>query len=220
MAKTRIILTRHGETDWNAEARIQGHTDIALNATGVAQAEALGERLSREAIDVIYTSDLSRAERTAEAVRRRMPNVEFIRTLELRERNWGALEGMNLEEVKGKNPKDAETLKTGAADYTPEGGESKIDVRARVLKFLEKVITGNPGKTVLLVTHGGISVMMLRIVLGVDMAAHAPFRIDNCSVTVLDCEEKGVLVVKSLNCTCHLEKQNKSGEASAEGNST
>ena len=135
MAKTRIILTRHGETEWNANERIQGHTDIALNANGCAQADALAERLAGEKIDVIYSSDLSRAERTADPVRRRFPDAEFILTPELRERNWGALEGMNLEDIKSRNPKDAEILKTGAADYAPEGGESKNQVRARVEKF-------------------------------------------------------------------------------------
>ncbi|MFA6449260.1 MAG: histidine phosphatase family protein [bacterium] len=205
MSKTRIILTRHGETDWNAGNRIQGHTDIDLNATGIAQAEALGERLSRESIDVIYSSDLTRAERTAEPARRRMPDVEFIKTTELRERNWGALEGLRRDEIMADYPRDAEALRSGDADYAPEGGESKIQVRARVEMFLDSLIAAHPGKTVLVVTHGGICAMILRCVLGIDMLRRIPFRVDNCSMTVIDCYEDGERVVKTLNCRCHLE---------------
>jgi 2,3-bisphosphoglycerate-dependent phosphoglycerate mutase len=205
MAKTRIILTRHGETDWNAGERIQGHTDVELNAAGSAQAAALAERLAGEPIDVIYSSDLSRAERTAAAVRDRHPNAEFIRTVELRERNWGALEGLRWSEIIESHPADAATLKTGAADYAPEGGESKNQLRERVESFLDSMVAEHAGKTILVVTHGGVSAMIVRCVLGIDLVRRIPFRVDNCSVTEIECGDSG-RIVKMLNCTCHIVK--------------
>jgi 2,3-bisphosphoglycerate-dependent phosphoglycerate mutase len=206
MSKMRIILTRHGETDWNAGNRIQGHTDIDLNAAGEAQAEALGARLAGETIDAIYSSDLTRAARTAEPTRRRMPDVEFIMTPELRERNWGALEGLRRDEIIANFPRDAEALKSGDADFAPAGGESKNQVRARVEIFLDSLAAAHPGKTVLLVTHGGICATVLRCVLGIDMARRIPFIVDNCSMTVIDCNKDGERIVKTLNCICHLKK--------------
>jgi broad specificity phosphatase PhoE len=207
MAITRIILTRHGETDWNAGGRIQGHTDVELNAAGVSQAEALAERLACETIDVIYSSDLSRAERTADAVCRRQPDAEFILTTELRERNWGTLEGLRRAEIMENHPADGEALKSGDADYAPAGGESKNQVRARIEKFFDSVVAEQSGKTVLMVTHGGVCAMILRCVLGIDMVRRVPFRLDNCGVTVIESRDSGRRVVNSLNCTCHLEKR-------------
>ncbi len=204
MEKTLIILTRHGETDWNSNFRIQGHTDIDMNKNGASQAEALAERLARETIDAIYTSDLSRAADTAEAVRRRLPDARFMKTPVLRERNWGALEGLTREEIKTGFPDDAARLAAGDPDYAPAGGESKNQVRARVHGFLDSLVSENKGKTVLVVTHGGICAMAMRIILGTDMASRAPFRIDNCSVTMIACGEDGSMWVESLNCTCHL----------------
>jgi broad specificity phosphatase PhoE len=64
---TRILLARHGETDWNREGRWQGHSDRPLNAAGLAQAEALARRLARDSIAALYTSDLLRASQTAQA---------------------------------------------------------------------------------------------------------------------------------------------------------
>jgi len=204
MEKTLIILTRHGETDWNSDSRIQGHTDIALNANGSAQAEALVERLADETIDIIYTSDLARAADTAEAVRRRRPDTRLLKTPLLRERNWGALEGLTRDEIKTGFPDDAARLASGDPDYAPAGGESKNQVRTRVQGLLDSLVRENQGKTILVVTHGGICAMALRIVLGTDMASRAPFRIDNCSITTIACGEDGSIWVESLNCTCHL----------------
>src|SRR5690349_21569903 len=87
---TRILLARHGETDWNREGRWQGHSDQPLNATGLLQAQALARRLAREQIDALYTSDLLRAPQTAAAVDREA-GLEPIPTSGLREVDVGDL---------------------------------------------------------------------------------------------------------------------------------
>ena len=93
MQATRIIAIRHGETDWNAATRIQGHTDIALNANGVEQARQLGAALANEEIDAVYASDLSRAADTAQAIATHHKLTVHTHT-GLRERHFGYFEGL------------------------------------------------------------------------------------------------------------------------------
>jgi broad specificity phosphatase PhoE len=203
MPTTRLIFTRHGETDWNAGDRIQGHSDVEMNALGASQAEALAERLAGTRIEAIYTSDLSRALRTAEAVGRRLPDAAFIITPELRERNWGALEGLQWDEIRETRPEEAAAIRSGDPAFAPAGGESKLQVRGRIAAFLDSVVEKHPGGTALTVTHGGVCVMIFRIILGLDLALKVPFHVDNCSINIIDCEN-GSRIVKTLNCTCHL----------------
>ncbi len=90
---TTLVLVRHGETAWNVEGRIQGHLDVPLNETGLAQAAAVGKRFRSERFDAIYSSDLIRAFRTASPVVAN-PEVDIIRDPRLRERHLGVLQGL------------------------------------------------------------------------------------------------------------------------------
>src|SRR6185437_6606991 len=94
---TTLLLVRHGETDWNAERRYQGHADVPLNDRGVEQARELAEQLAGERIDAIYSSDLSRAHATAEIVGERL-GVPVVTDPDLREIDVGAVEGLTFEE--------------------------------------------------------------------------------------------------------------------------
>ena len=146
MDATTILLARHGETDWNAERRVQGHTDRPLNGTGIAQARALAEELSADAIDAVYSSDLERAQQTAEVVAdaRGLP----VETLpELRERDFGTWEGLTDEEVFERFP-DARSGPWGDA-------ESRDELGARILEACKRIASRHPGGSVLVVTHGG-----------------------------------------------------------------
>src|SRR3712207_672560 len=100
---TELLLIRHGETDWNAEKRLQGHLDIPLNATGLRQADALGKALRDEAIDAVISSDLQRAVRTAEPIARSHGISIRIET-SLRERCYGALEGLCYPDISARYP--------------------------------------------------------------------------------------------------------------------
>lgn len=143
---TTILLARHGETDWNIERRIQGHTDRPLNDTGLAQARALGEALTEERIDAIYASDLSRALDTARIVA--APHGLAVTALsELRERNFGTWEGMTDEEALRRFP---ESRNGGWGD-----GETSEALAERIHAALEFIARAHPGGNVLVVTHGG-----------------------------------------------------------------
>ena len=165
---TTILLARHGETDWNLNRRVQGHSDTPLNDTGRAQAQALGEELAGERIDAVYSSDLVRAHETARAVAEpRGLGVTAIR--DLRERHFGTWEGMTDDEIFAR------------FDPTPDtswgDGETREEMAERVLDALRRIAATHPGSRVLVVSHGG----PLRAVLshcGVDGVG----RIDNCHV--------------------------------------
>ena len=125
MQATRIIAVRHGETAWNVDTRIQGHLDIPLNATGLWQARQLGDALAGEAISAIYTSDLLRARRTAQAVAD-ATGAALVDEPGLRERAFGSFQGRTFAEVETEHPEQARRWRQRDPDYAPDGGESLV----------------------------------------------------------------------------------------------
>ena len=168
---TTLLLVRHGETDWNAERRWQGHADVPLNARGRAQANALAERLASEQIDAIYTSDLSRARDTAEIVGARL-GVDIATDSGLREIDVGPIEGLTAEE---------------ASAFDGWQGEPKEDHAERVLDAVGRIVARHPGERVLVVTHGG---SMRRVHEHLGLERRGPF--ENCVVWTC-AHEDGVL---------------------------
>jgi broad specificity phosphatase PhoE len=151
----RLLLARHGTTDWNARHIWQGHRDIPLNDLGRAQAHALAERLSAEAIDGMWTSDLSRATETAEIVGARIGQTPVV-TEGLREIDLGGWEGLSFEDIQRKEPETVAALARG--EDLPRGGtgERVAEFQARVAGALETAAVGVAGGTLLLVVHGGV----------------------------------------------------------------
>jgi probable phosphoglycerate mutase len=180
---TTVVLVRHGETDWNVEGRIQGHTDIPLNALGLAQADATGKRLRGESFDAVYASDLQRAYRTA------VPTVaeasRIVREPRLRERHLGVLQGLDGHEAALEQPAAWKVFK--ARDpYAPlEGGESLGEFAKRTVDFLEEAVMRHPGGRVLIVTHGGLLDAAYRHATGMAPAAKRDFPIYNASINVV-----------------------------------
>ena len=133
-----LLLVRHGETDWNASGRLQGHTDRPLNDYGRRQARELADRLADDGIVAIYASDLSRAKETAEIVGVRL-GLPVVIDADLRERNWGSWEGLTPEE------RDAVAFE----------GETPRDHRDRLMRAVRRIAERHPGQRVVVVTHGG-----------------------------------------------------------------
>lgn len=136
---TTLLLVRHGETDWNAERRWQGHADVPLNDRGREQAYALAETLAGETIDAIYTSDLSRARETADILGARL-GVTVVVDPDLREIDVGPLEGLTADESR-------------AVEGWP--GEPIEEHSDRVMRALGRIAAAHPQGRVLAVTHGG-----------------------------------------------------------------
>ncbi len=205
MKRLRIFLTRHGETQWNAEWRIQGHTDMELNDNGIAQAEALSKRLEGSGISAIYSSDMSRASRTAAIIQNRLPDSRLILSPLLRERHWGSFEGKQWKEIEDELPDEIKELRRHPVDFKPEGGESRRDVLNRLTEFMNNVRSEHEDGIIMIVTHGGVSSLMIKYITDLDLATITPFKIDNCSVNIIDLIDGEHWLIQCLNDVSHLE---------------
>src|SRR5215471_6800022 len=136
---TALLLVRHGETDWNADGRLQGQTDRPLSDFGRRQAQRLAEELADEELEAIYASDLVRARETAKIVGDRL-RLPVALDADLREKDWGTWEGLTAVE----------------RDRVEFIGESTEEHRERILRALRRIAECHPdGGRVLIVTHGG-----------------------------------------------------------------
>lgn len=169
----KLCLIRHGETDWNAQGRLQGWTDIGLNATGRAQAAAVAGALAGTAFDAIISSPLQRAFHTAEAIVEKLAGSHTIRQEpRLRERHFGDLQGLTRGEIAAGFPAVQAELNARRPGYQPPGGESLQDFAARVHGLLRELRQQHHGEQLLLVAHGGVLDIAYR--LASDQDLHSP----------------------------------------------
>jgi 2,3-bisphosphoglycerate-dependent phosphoglycerate mutase len=164
---TTLLLVRHGETDWNAEGRLQGHTDRPLNDFGRRQALRLAEELDGEEIHALYASDLARARETAEILGGRL-GLPVVLDPDLREKDWGSWEGLTSVE----------------RDRVEFVGESTEAHRERVLGAVRRIAERHPGQRVLVVTHGGSLRRIQAAVLGLALPV-----LENCGRWLLAHED-------------------------------
>ena len=182
---TRFCLVRHGETDWNAEKRVQGQIDIGLNATGEAQARALADALGEHDFAAVYSSDLARAWRTAGiAVQARKIAVSPAPTL--RERHFGLLQGLTAAEAGMANPAAYRLHRERNPDFDYETGESLNRFADRVLTGLTTMAQRHAGESVLAFTHGGVLDVVYRAATGRAIDAPRDFTLGNAALNWLD----------------------------------
>lgn len=151
-----LYLVRHGQTDWNIDGLTQGQTDIPLNAEGIKQAQILAKQLKNIKFDAVFSSDLIRAKKTAQiiALERKMV-VETSRLL--RERRYGKQEGKDGRLLQKYYKTWATLSRKEKATYKPfPGYETNEKVVSRLITFLREIAVAYSGKTVLIVSHGGI----------------------------------------------------------------
>jgi probable phosphoglycerate mutase len=184
MQATRIIAIRHGETDWNAATRIQGHTNIALNANGVEQARQLGAALANEDIDAVYASDLSRAADTAQAIATHHKLTVHTHT-GLRERHFGYFEGLTWAAIEAKHPKDALAWRSRDTHFAPAGGESLVALKARVVNTLNELAAKHIGQHIVIAAHGGILDQLYRLANNLDLQTKRDWHLGNAAVNRL-----------------------------------
>ena len=197
----RLLLVRHGKTEWNEAGRYVGRSDIGLSASGLREAEALGQHLAGERIDAIYCSNLKRAVQTAQVIASGR-DVELVICEELREMDFGELEGLTLEEIRQRRP-EFDWWTGRDADMQFPQGESVRRVASRVGPFAGRLERHAEGETVLIVAHGGTLRALICLLLGLDLEHWWQIALDSASLTVVDTYPERT-VLSLLNDVCHL----------------
>ena len=149
---TKVILIRHGETEWSYQKRYCGFTDIDLNEKGRQQAGRLLKRLSKEKIHKVYSSDMKRTVKSAKIVFKDLPVEEL---LDLREMNFGIFEGLTYQDIMEKYPRVYGEWLESPLDIIIPQGEGLKSLARRVRKALRRILSQNSNKTVAVFTHGG-----------------------------------------------------------------
>ena len=186
----RITTIRHGETDWNVAKRVQGHTDIELNQTGLNQAERLAKRLAAEPCDIIYTSDLLRARKTAEIINTQH-GVKLITSPNLRETNLGKFEGQCLTD---------EDVRIAFRAYMDEQAPVYF---AKVNVYLDEILQGEH-KNIFIVGHFGTVRAVLCCLLRIPVEERGFFHINNTAIHTYEQREDGTFEMILENDTAHL----------------
>jgi len=149
---TEFLLVRHGETDWNRDRRFQGHADPPLNETGREQSRTLAAELAGEELDAVYTSDLVRANETAEIIASRL-GVPVVVDAELREIDVGEWQGLTWPEIEHRFPNGVRSWHERGHGW--EGGETYDALGERVVGALRRIAAEHPAGRILIVGHGG-----------------------------------------------------------------
>jgi broad specificity phosphatase PhoE len=150
-----LFLFRHGETDWNREGRLQGHTDTVLNATGLAQAKMLSEALRPHQLDAVVSSDLTRARTTAQIVAEAL-DIPLFTDAGLRETNVGAAEGLLWSDAKTRFGQGLTERWYSDGDVAFPDGETGIETRMRGLAALRRFVAEQPFRRIGVSTHGAM----------------------------------------------------------------
>jgi len=199
---SRLLLIRHGDTELNSAERYWGNTDVKLSDTGFRQAERLRDRLATERIDAIYSSNLRRASATAEIIAS-SHRLDVITCAELREMNFGELEGLTFNEISQLYPEVTELWLQRSPRLKFPGGESVDEFNSRVSQFVGRLKKHAPQETILIVAHSGSLRSLMCHLLGIGSERRWQFRLDLASLSILETYPPGA-ILSLLNDVSHL----------------
>jgi len=194
---TLICIVRHGETDWNAQGKLQGKTDISLNQNGIVQANECKNTLSSNDWDLIITSPLKRAKETAEIINTEM-KAPLIEMEDFIERSFGDAEGMTESE-----------RTTAFPDKNYSNQEDRISFSKRVIKGIEKINELYQGKKIILVAHGAVINAILTHFSNGEIGSGKTRLLNACMSNIVFIEEQWK--IQDYNQIDHLSQYNKEG---------
>ncbi|MBO4853505.1 MAG: histidine phosphatase family protein [Schwartzia sp.] len=198
----RLILVRHGQTEWNAGGRYQGQSNVALSSLGRRQAELLAASFPVKQLDAIYASDLDRARETAECVGKAF-GIPVRPEKAFRELSFGEWEGLTYQEISSRWPKEANKLFTAPDELCIPNGETFQDLQKRALDKIDELCKIHDGQNVGVFAHGAINKTILAGLMHIPLHYLWSLRQDNTAVNILKLED-GYVTVELLNGTFHL----------------
>jgi broad specificity phosphatase PhoE len=197
-----IILARHGETDWNVAEVFRGRIDVALNETGVKQAELLGRYLSEVKIDAVYSSPLTRALKTAEAIAGYQA-LEVNIVHGLIDFDYGEWQGLSHQEVKNRYGELYAEWLSHPEKVRMLEGETLEDVRKRAMVVVKDVIKRRDSAVVVLVSHRVVNKILICALLGLDNSHFWNIKLDTCGISSFS-YEAGRFILTKHNDTSYL----------------
>jgi broad specificity phosphatase PhoE len=201
---TTLVLVRHGRTAWNVDERFRGREDIPLDETGLSQAERTAERIAgRWSPAAVYSSPLSRATATAEAIGRRC-RLSVQVSQGLIDVDYGRWQGLTPEEARRRHPRRVRDWYRGAYGARPSGGEPLRRVRNRCRKAVVEIAKRHPEQAVVLVGHTVVNRAILLWLLSMGLKEFWHLRQEPCAINVIETDGRE-FVLASMNDTCHLE---------------
>lgn len=202
---TKITIIRHGETEWNKKMQLQGFTDSPLTNKGIRQAELLADEIKWRKFDQIISSDLYRAEHTAQIINKNF-NLEITKNKGLRERSFGIMEGLTREEIEQQYADTYNAYIKRKATYEIPEGESLIRFYNRVIRTITSISQQFEGKQILIVAHGGVLDCVIRFIFRLDLNDTRNFTIYNTSVNSFIIENNNWILEEWGNIN-HLKKE-------------
>ncbi len=199
---TKIMLTRHGKTAWNEIRKVQGHSDIELTAEGIEQAELLAKNCPLEKVSAIYSSDLSRAKTTAEILAQKF-NLTVQLEKNLREVNFGDLEGKTLAEFEKADPQNFYNFFNKPDELKIKNAETFQELQARAFSAVKKIIAAHHDENIIIVAHGAINRTILCSILEIPIRKMWSLSQFNTAVNLIRYDE-GFFTVDLINSTAHL----------------
>lgn len=201
---TKIYLIRHGQSEWNLLYKIQGQKDAPLTDLGKEQARKLGERLVGEKIDIIYSSDLSRALETARIISS-IVNKPVVAINEFREINFGPWEGLTLKEIRNKFKEEYSIWMSSPEKFRLEGAETLEALKRRVMSYVNKIIKENKDKNIAIVSHNATLKVIILSLLNIGLSYYKNFSLNNVSLSIIECRDYNN-VLTLFNDTSHLKE--------------
>lgn len=199
----KCYLVRHGQTSWNEAHRFQGWNDIALDTIGMLQAKMLSDYFKQENISHIYTSDLSRALKTAQLIQQKTESPLTI-SKNLRELNVGNWEGLTWEEITKDLKVEDQIDEASLFEMGRSGGETLSEFQERIIDYFNKIILKHTNQDIVIVTHGGCVRVILCYILGCDISQRNTLKIDNGSISILEINDRKEIQIAEQNVIKHM----------------
>jgi len=201
----KLLLIRHGQTDWNLSRRFQGQSDVLLNEIGRKQAKALAKRLSNQSFDFVYSSDLQRAIETAKIICSGSEcHSDPHQDPRLREIKFGDWEGLTYNEIQEKYPGSLATWERDMYSSSPPNGETLEALAKRTGSFLDDLLKTHKDNTVLIVAHSGVLQVLICLALDISPLMYWQFYVSTASLSEISFYPAGA-ILNLFNDTSHLE---------------